>query len=176
MRRTSVPQGISPVGEDLTGPAVHRTSSTGRRARRHRTPSRRRHRVVRRRTARAPSGARCALNSANNESRSVTWKAQPSCVGSPPFFCESHLDLVAGEHGRVVRRVAARPDSKAEHRLVERQRHGKVLHRKMHLVGLVAKRLLERSLHAGLLRDRPRDSRPIAAENQTVLLQASRGR
>src|SRR4026207_2250764 len=46
------------------------------------------------------------------------------------IFCESDLDLIAGKHRRVVRRVAARQHPEAEHSLVERQSRGKVAHGK----------------------------------------------
>jgi hypothetical protein len=68
-------------------------------------------------------------------------------AGIAAIFYESDLDLVTGEHGRVVGRVAARQNTEAEHSLVERHSRSNVLHGQLHVVALVAKRFLERSLH-----------------------------
>src|SRR5437667_1370196 len=71
--------------------------------------------------------------------------------GIAAVFCESDLDLVAGKHGRVVRRVAARQHSEAEHGFVEGQGGSKVPHGEMHVVALVAPCFLENCLHYGFL-------------------------
>jgi hypothetical protein len=67
--------------------------------------------------------------------------------GITAVFCESDLDVVAGKHGRVVRRVALRQHSEAEHSFVERQGRSKVLHGEMHVVALIPPHSLERGLH-----------------------------
>src|SRR5262245_45900615 len=67
--------------------------------------------------------------------------------GVATIFREPHLNLVARQHRRLVRRRASRFDSKTEYGFIERQRRVQVGDRQVHVVALIAKGLLERSLH-----------------------------
>ena len=69
--------------------------------------------------------------------------------GIVPVFRKSNLNLVAGQHGRVVRGVAARQHPKTEDSFLERQGRRKVSDGKIHVVALVAPGLFESCLHYG---------------------------
>src|SRR5688500_9232946 len=67
--------------------------------------------------------------------------------GVAAVFHEAHLDLVTRQHGRLVWSFATRDHLESEHGFVKRQGGGKIPHRKIHVVALVTKDLLERCLH-----------------------------
>ena len=93
-------------------------------------------------------------------------------TGIAAVFFQAHLDLVAGDHGRVNGVSLRDSDPEAEHGFVERQGRGKVLHREVHVVALVAKRFLKCCRHGYLepaaMRRRQPSYLDTSQGNQTV--------